>query len=59
MSYSLRNNPANGNNFTVGRQGSRINKIVIHHAATTDFDGIARTFQARRTRRLGALRRRS
>lgn len=46
MSYSLRNNPANGNNFTVGRQGSRINKIVIHHAATTDFDGIARTFQA-------------
>jgi N-acetylmuramoyl-L-alanine amidase len=46
MSYSVRNNPANGNNFTVGRQGSRINKIVIHHAATTDFDGIARTFQA-------------
>lgn len=45
MSYSVRNNPANGNNFTVGRQGSRINKIIIHHAATTDFDGIARTFQ--------------
>ncbi len=46
MAYSTRNNPANANNFTVGRQGARVNKIVIHHAATTDFDGIGRTFQA-------------
>ncbi len=45
MSYRLRQNPAHPNNFTVGRQGSSVNKIVIHHAATTDFDGIARTFQ--------------
>lgn len=46
MAYSTCNNPANANNFTVGRQGARVNKIVIHHAATTDFDGIGRTFQA-------------
>lgn len=45
MSYALRQNPAHSNNFTVGRPGNTINKIVIHHAATTDFDGIARTFQ--------------
>lgn len=45
MSYKLRQNPAHPNNFTVGRQGSSVNKIVVHHAATTDFDGIARTFQ--------------
>jgi len=45
MSYALRQNPANNNNYTDGRQGSSINKIVIHHAATTDFDGIGRTFQ--------------
>lgn len=45
MSYALRNNPANGNNFTAGRQGKSIDKIIIHHAATTDFNGIARTFQ--------------
>lgn len=45
MSYKLRQNPAHPNNFTVGRQGATIDKIVIHHAATTDFDGIARTFQ--------------
>lgn len=45
MSYALRQNPAHPNNYTVGRQGVRINKIVIHHAATTDFNGIARTFQ--------------
>lgn len=45
MSYALRQNPAHPNNYTVVRQGVRINKIVIHHAATTDFNGIARTFQ--------------
>lgn len=45
MIYRLRQNPAHPNNFTVGRQGNKANKIVIHHAATTDFDGIARTFQ--------------
>lgn len=45
MSYALRQNPAHPSNYTAGRQGVRINKIVIHHAATTDFNGIARTFQ--------------
>lgn len=44
-SYSLRQNPAHSNNYTVGRLGHSINKIVIHHAATTDFDGIGRTFK--------------
>lgn len=45
MSYKVRQNPASPSNFTAGRQGAKVNKIVIHHAATTDFDGIARTFQ--------------
>ena len=45
MSYTLRQNPASPTNYTAGRLGNQINKIVIHHAATTDFDGIARTFQ--------------
>lgn len=45
MGYNLRQNPAHPNNFTPGRQGATVNKIVVHHAATTDFDGIARTFQ--------------
>lgn len=46
MSYKVRQNPASPTNYTVGRQGAKVNKIVIHHAATTDFDGIGRTFQA-------------
>ena len=45
MSYALRQNPAHPNNYTPGRQGVAVNKLVIHHAATTDFNGIARTFQ--------------
>lgn len=45
MSYSVRQNPANENNFTQGREGSTVDKIVIHHAATTSFDGIGQTFQ--------------
>lgn len=45
MSYSIRQNPAANSNYTDGRDGATINKIVIHHAATTDFDGIGRTFQ--------------
>lgn len=44
MGYKLRQNPAHPNNYQVGRS-QKINKVVIHHAATTDFDGIARTFQ--------------
>lgn len=32
-------------NYTKGRGGHRINKIVLHHAATTNFDGIGATFQ--------------
>lgn len=48
MAYTLRQNPAYGGNYSSDRSawGGKINKIVIHHAATTDFDGIARTFQA-------------
>lgn len=45
MSYSLRQNPAHTNNYTPGRLGNKVDKIVIHHAATTDFDGIGRTFR--------------
>lgn len=45
MTYSIRQNPAYGENYTVGRSGNKVNKIVIHHAATTDFDGIGRTFK--------------
>ena len=47
MSYSVRQNPVN-KHYDVGRGGKRVNKIVIHHAATTDFDGIARTFNGDR-----------
>lgn len=43
--YSIRNNPSNPSNFTVGRQGNAISEIVIHHAASTSFDSIAQTFQ--------------
>ena len=32
-------------NKTAGRGGHSINKIVLHHAATTNFDGIGATFQ--------------
>ena len=32
-------------NKTIGRGGHSINKIVLHHAATTNFDGIGATFQ--------------
>lgn len=45
MAYTIRQKPASTSNYTKGRAGNKINKIVIHHAATTDFDGIARTFQ--------------
>lgn len=45
MSYTIRQNPALSSNYTKGRGGAKVNKIVIHHAATTDFDGIARTFK--------------
>lgn len=34
-------------NFTKGREGHKIDKIVLHHAATTNFDGIGATFQNR------------
>lgn len=47
MSYKLRENLVT-KHFTAGRQGNKVNKIVIHHAATTDFDGIARTFNGDR-----------
>lgn len=45
MAYTLRQKPANAANYTLGRQGKKIDKIVIHHAATTWFEGIAMTFQ--------------
>ena len=43
MSYSVRQNPSP--HYWEGRYGRSTNKVVIHHAATTDFDGIGRTFQ--------------
>lgn len=46
MSYAVRQNPANGGNYSKGRSGAKVDKIVVHHAATTNFDGIGRTFQA-------------
>ena len=45
MSYTVRQNPANPGNYSASRFGAKVNKIVIHHAATTDFDGIGRTFK--------------
>lgn len=44
MAYSVRQNPADPSNYTV-TSGRSINKIVIHHAATTSFDGIGATFK--------------
>ncbi len=46
MAYTLRQNPSPF--YTRNRNGKRINKIVIHHAATTNFDGIGRTFKTAR-----------
>ena len=46
MAYTLRQNPSPF--FTRNRNGQKINKIVIHHAATTSFDGIGRTFKVAR-----------
>lgn len=43
-SYSLRQNPATPSNYSKGRFAP-VAGIVIHHAATTDFDGIGRTFR--------------
>lgn len=48
MSNSLLINkyvPAYEGNFTYGRQGNGINKIVIHHAAGSNLDSIGSTFQ--------------
>ena len=45
MAYSVRQNPADASNYTVGRSGKKIDKIIIHHAATTSFDGIGATFK--------------
>jgi len=42
MSYSIRQNPSPF--FTAGRPAG-VRGIVLHHAATTDFDGIGRTFK--------------
>ena len=45
MAYTVRQNPAYSGNYSNSRFGAKVNKIVIHHAATTDFDGIGRTFK--------------
>lgn len=47
---AIRQNPAyyggqDKGNYTKGREGAKIDKIIVHHAATTSFDGIAATFQ--------------
>lgn len=44
MTYHVRQNPAHSENYTIGREVA-IDTIVIHHAATTDFDGIGGTFR--------------
>ena len=44
MSYTLRQNPADVSNYTKGRTKA-VDRIVIHHAATTSFDGIGTTFK--------------
>lgn len=41
---NIRQNPASTSNYTVGRSKG-INKIILHHAATTSFDGIGSTFK--------------
>lgn len=46
MSYTIRQN-ASPMHWD-GRYGRAVGKIIIHHAATTDFDGIGRTFQGGR-----------
>lgn len=43
MSYSIRVNPADPSNYDTSR--APIDMIIIHHAASTSFDSIARTFQ--------------
>lgn len=42
MSYTIRQNPAHPQNYDTSQKPKT--KIVIHHAATTDFNGIGRTF---------------
>lgn len=44
MTYKLKQEPAHSSNYSVGRFGRSISEIVIHHAATTSFNGIAATF---------------
>lgn len=41
--YTIRQYPADPNNYTP-TDGRNIDKIIIHHAATTSFDGIGATF---------------
>lgn len=41
---NIRQNPASTSNYTVGRSKG-IDKIILHHAATTSFDGIGATFK--------------
>ena len=43
MSYTTRVNPADSSNFDTSR--AKIDTIVIHHAAGTNFDAIANTFK--------------
>jgi len=42
MSYSVRQNPAHPNNYDNSR--ATVDKIVIHHAASTSFDSIGQVF---------------
>ena len=43
MSYSTRVNPADPSNYDSSR--ATIDRIIVHHAASTSFDSIAQTFQ--------------
>lgn len=42
MSYTVRQNPAHTNNYDTSRKP--VNKIIIHHAASTSFDSIGQVF---------------
>lgn len=44
MSYAVRQYPAAASNQMAGRDGERVQEIIVHHAASTSFDSIGQTF---------------
>ena len=45
MAYSIRQNPASSTNYGKGRNGKKVDKLLIHTGATTNYDSIAATFK--------------